>query len=370
MLRRLRERKEWKFFAALPQADRRLALAWWAVFAARPRCRRVFAIAMGASSPRCSAGSCSAPARRSVGVVFVLLQVLTPIQQAVSDNLGDRTAAWLYDRLTEACVRPPGMGHLEDPTLTGRPHRRARLRPRHDRPAAVILDGLHRRRAGRDDRRARRGRGPVRVRVVGAARARRRVAGDALAAARERRLARPQHRRGARAPSATPTTRIASRSIRRPARSCACSASSAGRIERFIARRTRLHELQYEATRLRERPLAWSLLLVTGRERPRVLVARRRRPPSGRLDLGELVVFAQCAVGTSLIAFGGLNWALDGAAAPVAAVLRLEPAMASGRRAALRATRPGRRTAGARDPLPRRDVRVSRRRARCSTAST
>jgi ABC-type multidrug transport system fused ATPase/permease subunit len=34
------------------------------------------------------------------------------------------------------------------------------------------------------------------------------------------------------------------------------------------------------------------------------------------------------AVGVSQIAFGGLNWALDGAAAPVAAVLRLEPAMA------------------------------------------
>src|SRR5262249_15282660 len=34
-------------------------------------------------------------------------------------NLGNRTAGWLYGRLTEACVRPPGMGHLEDPTLTG-----------------------------------------------------------------------------------------------------------------------------------------------------------------------------------------------------------------------------------------------------------
>src|SRR5438034_11397079 len=52
------------------------------------------------------------------GSVFVLLQVLTPIHQALSANLGDRTAAWLYDRLTEACVRPPGMGHLEDPKLT------------------------------------------------------------------------------------------------------------------------------------------------------------------------------------------------------------------------------------------------------------
>src|SRR5215467_12200624 len=33
-------------------------------------------------------------------------------------------------------------------------------------------------------------------------------------------------------------------------------------IDRFTARRTRLHELQYAATRLRERPVVWSMLLV------------------------------------------------------------------------------------------------------------
>jgi len=47
------------------------------------------------------------------------------------------------------------------------------------------------------------------------------------------------------------------------------------------------------------------------------------------LLLGSVASFAQLAVGTSMIAFGGLNWALDGATAPVAAVLRLEAAMAS-----------------------------------------
>ena len=36
------------------------------------------------------------------GTVFVLLQVLAPVHTAISSNLGDRTAAWLYDRLTEA----------------------------------------------------------------------------------------------------------------------------------------------------------------------------------------------------------------------------------------------------------------------------
>src|SRR2546430_687404 len=35
-------------------------------------------------------------------------------------------------------------------------------------------------------------------------------------------------------------------------------------IERFIARRIRLHELQYRATRLREKSVLWSLLLVVG----------------------------------------------------------------------------------------------------------
>src|SRR5688572_18054353 len=52
------------------------------------------------------------------GSVFILLQVLTPLHEAVSANLGERTAGWLYDRLTDACVRPPGMGHLENPKLT------------------------------------------------------------------------------------------------------------------------------------------------------------------------------------------------------------------------------------------------------------
>src|SRR6266436_2837623 len=53
-----------------------------------------------------------------VGVVFVLLQVLSPLHHAIGTNLGSRTAAWLYDELTSACVGPPGIGHLEDSRLT------------------------------------------------------------------------------------------------------------------------------------------------------------------------------------------------------------------------------------------------------------
>jgi len=97
-------------------------------------------------------------------------------------------------------------------------------------------------------------------------------------------------------------------------------------IDRFVARRTRLHELQYAATRLRERPVVWSMLLVVSTN---VLVfwLLASGAADGRITLGEAVVYVQSAIGVSMIAFGGFSWALDGAAAPVAAVLRLEPAM-------------------------------------------
>src|SRR5207248_5273915 len=92
-------------------------------------------------------------------------------------------------------------------------------------------------------------------------------------------------------------------------------------------RRRLMHQLQYEATRLREKPVLWSMLLVMAAN---VIVfwSLASAAVDGRLDLGALVIYAQSAVGVSMIAFGGLNWALDGAAAPVGAVLRLESSMA------------------------------------------
>ena len=111
MLGRLRERQEWKFFAVLPKADR--ALGGRVVGRPRPArraARRCSRSPWACSSARCSTATASAAPLALVGVVFVLLQVLTPIHQAISANLGDRTAAWLYDRLTEACVAPAGHG--------------------------------------------------------------------------------------------------------------------------------------------------------------------------------------------------------------------------------------------------------------------
>ena len=96
----LRERNEWKLFAVLPQADRALAGAWWLGLVLRGLLPALFGIAMGVLVAAVQRGSGLAGPLTFAGVVFVLLQVLAPVHQAVSANLGDRTAAWLYDRLS------------------------------------------------------------------------------------------------------------------------------------------------------------------------------------------------------------------------------------------------------------------------------
>ncbi len=117
LLERLTARPGWQFFAVLPRADAPLATVWWGVLVLRGLLPTLFAIIMGALIAAVQRGSGLAGPLAVAGVAFVLLQILPPIHTAVGTNLGDRTAAWLYDRLTQACVRPPGVAHLEDPEL-------------------------------------------------------------------------------------------------------------------------------------------------------------------------------------------------------------------------------------------------------------
>src|SRR5438093_1473607 len=327
MLQRLRERSEWKFFSVLPKADRTLALLWWMLLVLRGTLPAAFAVEMGLLVGAVQAGASLAFPLTLVGAVFVLLQVLTPIHQAISANLGDRTAAWLYDRLTEACVRPPGMGHLEDPKLTSdlivaRDFDLGMTGP----PMSISMDFI----AGGLVETI----GGLACAVVLAAYTW--WAPIVLAGAwfathwllRESAVWRDRNTsevRGAQR-DAEYAYRLAVDPA--PAKELRLFGLAGWIIDRFTARRTRLHTLQYEATRLREKPLLWSLLIVVGAN---VLLfwSLAAGAANGSLSLGEAVVFAQSAVGASMIAFGGLNWALDGASAPVAAVLRLEQAMGS-----------------------------------------
>jgi ABC-type multidrug transport system fused ATPase/permease subunit len=326
MLQRLTGRNEWKFFGVLPKADRTLAVLWWIVLVLRGALPALFAVAMGVLVAAVQHGGSLAGPLTLVGVVFILLQVLAPIHQALGANLGDRTAAWLYRQLTDACLRPPGMGHLEDARLT------ADLTVARDfdlgltgPPLSISMDFIA---SGLVEMI-----GGLASAVVLAAYAWWApvvLAGAWLAThwlLRESAIWRDRNTdevRGAQR-DADYAYRLA---VDPPAsKELRLFGIADWTIDRFVTRRTRLHDLQYAATRLRERPVIWSTLLVTSANLL-VFWSIGRAAAGGSISLGAAVVFAQSAVGVSLIAFGGLNWALDGAAAPVGAVLRLEPAMA------------------------------------------
>ena len=325
MLQSLTGRKEWKFFAVLPKADLGLAAAWWTTLLLRGVLPAAFAIAMGVLVGAVQRGNALTGPLALAGAIFVLLQVLSPIHQTLGANLGDRTAAWLYDRLTEACVRPPGMGHLEDASLTSdltvaRDFDLGMTGP----PLSISMDFI--------------ANGMVEM-IGGVASALILLryawwapillAGAWLAThwfLRESAIWFDRNTEEVRAAQrdADYAYRMA---VDPPASKELRLFGLAGwTIDRFIARRTRLHELQYAATRLRERPVLWSLLLVVSANVV-VFWFLGSSAAAGRISLGEVVTYVQSAIGVSMIAFGGFSWALDGASAPIAAVLKLESAM-------------------------------------------
>ncbi len=355
VLRRLRVRQELQLAAALSRADRPMATGWWSLLTVRGLLPAGFSIATGVLVGAIQHRASLAVPLIVVGVLFVLLQVLGPLHTALSANLGDRTAAWLFDELTGACAAVPGIGHLEDPELAAdlqmaRDFDRGMSGP----PLSVSMDFI----AG----------GLVDM-VAGLAQACVLFgfawwAPPVLAGAwlgthwllRESGVWKDRNTEEVR--QAQRDADYAYRLAVDPpaAKELRIFGLPDWVLERFLRSRRRLHRLQYEATRMRERSVLASLVLVLAAN-VLVLWVLGSAALDHRLALGGLVVYASAAVGTSMIAFGGLNWALDSAAAPVAAVARLKAAM--GQRGHDRLGRPARRRdARAPDQVPRCDIRL------------
>jgi ATP-binding cassette subfamily B protein len=321
----LRARDEWKFFGVLPKADHGLAITWWTILVLRGLLPASFAVSMGMLIGAVQRGEPLGTPLAIVGIVFVALQIMSPLHQAIGKNLGSRTAAWLYDELTSACVRPPGMGHLEDPRLTtdltvARDFDLGISGP----PLSISMDFI--------------GAGLVEF-IAGVAAALLLaayawwapllLAGGWLATQwllRESAVWRDRN---------TDEVREAQRhadyayrlAVDAPAaKELRLFGLASWTVDRFTAQRRRLFDLRWEATRLRERPVVWSLLVVLTANLA-VFASIALDLNAGHIDLARAVTFASAAVTTSMIAFGGLSWALDGAAAPAAAVLRLQRAM-------------------------------------------
>jgi ABC-type multidrug transport system fused ATPase/permease subunit len=326
-VRKLRARKEWRFFSLLPRADRRLGRLWYGLLVVRSVLPAGFAVATGVLVSAVNRHASLVGPLVAMGAVFVLMQIVNPLHSALSANLGDRAAAYLYDRLTDSCVNPPGMAHLDDPELS------ADLQVARDfdtgmtgPPLRTALDFVA---SGLVDM----GSGLASVVLLfGYAWWAPLLLGGAWGSThwllKESGVWRDRNTEEVR--SAQRDADYAYRLAVDPpaAKELRMFGLAGWTIERFLTRRRLLHQIQYRATRMRERSVLGSLVLV-GVANGVVFWELAASTIGGHLGFGSLVVYAQAAVGASTIAFGGLNWALDGASSPVAAVERLAPAMAA-----------------------------------------
>ncbi len=325
-LARLRSSPLVVLFATLRRAAPGLSAAWWAMVVLGGLAPVALALATGVLIRAVEAGDALAGPLTVVGLVFVGFQVLGPAQQAVGASLGWRAASWMNDELLAATTAPSGLAHLERPDLTddltmARDFDLGITGPPLYISMEFIDDGLGRLVAG--------------------------VASALLLAAfawwaplvlglgwgsthwllREAGVWKDRN---------TDVVRKAQRHADYAYR-LAVDPPAAKEIrlfgladwatERFATGRRRLYDLQWEATRMRERSMAGSVAIVVAAN---ALVFWRLGVAAldGRLSLAAAVVFFQAAIGTSAIAFGGLSWALDSAAAPAAAVARLLPSIA------------------------------------------
>ena len=328
MMDRLRARQEWQFFRELRRAAPGYAIAWWILVVLRGALPAVTSVAFGWLVSAITRDVSLVGPLVMVGASFALLLISQPLHQVVSANLGARMAAHLYHRLMTICGAPPGIAHLERSELTtdltmARDFDLGMMGP----PLEISMDFI----AG----------GLVEL-VVG-------ISAAILLAnfhwwaslllvvawlsthwlLRESGVWKDRNtdevRRAQR--HAEYSYRLAVDAA--PAKELRFFGLAGWVTERFVSTRRRLYDLQYEATRLREKSVALCLAVV--------LVANvvvfwlvADGANDGALTTARVVVFIQAAIGVSSIAFGGLNWAMDGAAAPVAALARVEASVATG----------------------------------------
>jgi ATP-binding cassette, subfamily B, bacterial len=320
------QRPELLFAKTLFRASPGYATAWSVLVVLRGVLPAVVSLAFGWLVSAVSRGASLTGPLVLVGSVFTALLVVQPLHQMVSSNLGSRTAAHLYDRLMTLCVSPAGVGHLESSALVNdlamaRDFDLGMMGP----PLSVSMDFI--------------ATGLVDL-VVGVAAATllfgfRWWIPPLIVAAwgsthwllRESGVWKDRNTDEVRN-----AQRHADYSYRLavdagPAKEVRYFGVAGWVIDRFITTRRRLYDLQYEATRLREKSVFTCVVIVLAAN-VFVFWLIANDAANGAISSARVVVFVQAAIGVSSIAFGGLNWALDGSAAPVAALHRLEAAMA------------------------------------------
>jgi len=323
----LRTRPATRFFLALTRSVPGFAAAWWLILLVRALVPAGLAIATGLLVGRVQDGADLTTPLVVFGVVFTASQVAPPLHQVVGALLGHHFSSVLNDRLMLATLGPEGVGHLERGDLTNdlttaRDFDLGWTGPPMFMNMDFIAQGL--------------------TILLGGVASALVLFGFAwwapllllLAWGSTHWLLREsgvwRDRNTDEVKSARRHTDYAYDLATEPAaaKEVRLFGLAPWLLERFTRHRLHLHQLQYDATRLRERSLTGALLIVLAANGA-LFVVLARQGYAGTIDLQSVVTYAGAAFGASAIAFGGLSWALDGAAAPVVAIERLETEMAS-----------------------------------------
>ncbi|WP_395297144.1 ABC transporter ATP-binding protein [Kitasatospora hibisci] len=322
---RLRDRDEWKFFAVLPRAHRGLAVAWWALILVRGALPALFAVATGLLVDAIGDGASLTGPLCAAGAVFVLLRMLVPLHSQVGVALGERLSCLLHDLLVETTTAPAGIAHLESRELAdelagARDFDQGTVGPPMAISVGLIAGGLVEAAVGA---------GQVIVLAAYTWWAPLLVGGAWLATHWLLKESSFWDRNTGEVLDAQRRSDYTYKlAVDAPAaKELRIFGLGDWTVAQFAAARRRLVELRWQTTRLQQRPLRWTILVLVAANGV-TLWSLARDAASGAVGTGEVVVFAQAAVGASAIAFGGLNWALPPAAGSVAAVLGLRESMA------------------------------------------
>lgn len=321
-----RDHPQMVFFRTLYRAAPTLAAGWWGLLLLGGILPAVFALITGVLIDAIDDGDSLTGPLVAIGAVFVAMQVVNPLHVAIGQNLGRRTADWMNDRLIKATTGPPGISHLEDPDLS------AELSMARDfdlgimapplfvamnfiagglRPlisgvsAAVVLFGF--------------GWWQPLVLVAGWGATHWLLKESGVWKDRNTDEVRTAQRH------ADYAYRLA---VDAPAaKELRLFGLAEWVVDRFAQRRRHLYDLQWEATKLRERSVGASLVAVAAANAV-VFWRLAAAIEAGTLSVGQAITYLIAAITVSSIAFGGLNWALDAASAPAATVERLHKTFA------------------------------------------
>ncbi|UOE21300.1 ABC transporter ATP-binding protein [Thermobifida halotolerans] len=349
MLSSITSRKEWVFFATLWRSHPWLTATWWALILLQGVLPAVFVVAVGVLVGALADG---APIRTPlilIGAVFVLMQLLTPLHSQVGSLLGEHASDRLHDRLLVAAGAPEGVAHLEnrehmDELTAARDFDLGMSGPPLHLSMGIIAGGLVEAVAGLAQ---------AAVLAAYAWWAPLLVGGAWLST---HWLLRESTQWDRNTGEVLDAQRRAEYSYRLAVDSPAAKEIRLFGLanwltDRFASDRRTLVELRWQATRLRQKPMRWMVLVlvVSG---GLFFWSLGRDAATGAIDLGQVSTFAYAAVGASALAFGGLNWALSLAAEGVMSVLRVERTMSS--TAAARAVVSGRTPA---EGMPAAEIR-------------